>query len=114
MTVFFSSHQIAEVDQIADHVALIDRGRIVEHGALDDLRERYKRVTVVFDGDAAPHAFDSPAIVRRKTSGRTTTLLVRDGAATIVERARAMQPVSIDVSPVTLKEIFLESVAEEA
>ena len=26
MTVFFSSHQIAEVDQIADHVAIIDRG----------------------------------------------------------------------------------------
>ena len=43
MTVFFSSHQIAEVDQIADHVAIIDRGRAVLAGTLDDLRERYRR-----------------------------------------------------------------------
>src|SRR5258708_2780191 len=28
MTVFFSSHQIAEVDQIADHVAIRDRGLV--------------------------------------------------------------------------------------
>src|SRR6185503_1711122 len=27
MTVFFSSHQIAEIDQIADSVAIIERGR---------------------------------------------------------------------------------------
>jgi ABC-2 type transport system ATP-binding protein len=52
MTVFFSSHQIAEVDQIADHVAIIDRGKTAVTGALDDLRERYQRVQLVFDGDA--------------------------------------------------------------
>src|SRR3954452_24100083 len=44
MTVFFSSHQIAEVDQIADRVAIIDRGRTVVTGALDDLREKYQRI----------------------------------------------------------------------
>ncbi len=38
MTVFFSSHQIAEVEQIADRVAIIDRGRAVVTGALDDLQ----------------------------------------------------------------------------
>ena len=52
MTVFFSSHQIAEVDQIADHVAIIDRGRAVVAGALDDLREHFRRIQLVFDGDA--------------------------------------------------------------
>src|SRR5262245_10171079 len=39
MTIFFSSHQIAEVDQIADRIAIIDHGRTVVAGALDDLRE---------------------------------------------------------------------------
>src|SRR4029077_5421080 len=38
MTVLFSSHQIAEVDQIADRVAIIDRGRTIVSGALDDIR----------------------------------------------------------------------------
>ena len=52
MTVFFSSHQIAEVDQIADHIAIVDRGHMVLAGALDDVRERYQRVQLVFAGDA--------------------------------------------------------------
>src|SRR5438093_1120313 len=43
-TVFFSSHQIAEVEQIADRVAIVDRGRAVVTGAIDDLRERYRRI----------------------------------------------------------------------
>jgi ABC-2 type transport system ATP-binding protein len=45
MTVFFSSHQIAEVDQIADRIAIIHRGRAVLTGALDDLRSARHRST---------------------------------------------------------------------
>src|SRR5204863_551326 len=60
MTVFFSSHQISEVDQIADRVAIIDRGRAVLAGALDDLRERYRHVQLVFDGDAPAVTFGAP------------------------------------------------------
>src|SRR4051812_45212921 len=44
MTVFFSSHQIGEIDQIADQVAIVDRGRVVVAGALDEVRDRYRRV----------------------------------------------------------------------
>src|SRR5918995_381083 len=47
MTVFFSSHQIAEVEQISDHIVIIDRGRAVVDGPLDDVRERYRRVQIV-------------------------------------------------------------------
>src|SRR6202007_2461506 len=50
MAFFFSSHQNAEVDQIADHIAIIDRGRAVVAGALDDLRENFRRIQLVFDG----------------------------------------------------------------
>src|SRR4029077_15440001 len=62
MTVFFSSHQISEVDQIADHVAIVDRGRAVVAGALDDLREQYRRVQFVFDGDAPDARFRAPGV----------------------------------------------------
>ncbi len=69
MTVFFSSHQLAEVDQIADHVAIIDRGRAVVSGALDDLREQYRRVELVFDGDAPDARFRSPGVAARSPQG---------------------------------------------
>ena len=97
-TVFFSSHQIAEVDQIADHVAIIDSGRTVVTGVLDDLRQHYRRIQLVFDGDAPEPAFRAPGIERVRRKGRVLTV---------------MNPMSVDVLPVTLKEIFLETVTEE-
>ena len=114
MTVFFSSHQIAEVDQIADHVAIIDRGRAVVAGALDDLRERYRRIQLVFDGDAPD--VDVPRARRRARAaqGPRADACCRAPApsGSSTRRARC-NPVSVDVVPVTLKEIFLETVAGE-
>jgi ABC-2 type transport system ATP-binding protein len=112
MTVFFSSHQIAEVDQIADHVAIIDRGRTVISGSLDDLRGRYQRVQLVFAGNAPHAAPKAPGVVRVQRQGRVLTVLTRDHDA-LVEESRAWSPVSIDASPATLKDIFLESVKTE-
>ena len=112
MTVFFSSHQIAEVDQIADHVAIVDRGRTVISGSLDDLRARHQRVQLVFAGDAPLAAPKAPGVVRVHRQGRVLTVLTRDHEALIAE-SRAWSPVSVDAAPVTLKEIFLESVKTE-
>ncbi len=35
--VFFSSHQISEVERIADDVLIIQRGRLILEGCLEDL-----------------------------------------------------------------------------
>jgi ABC-2 type transport system ATP-binding protein len=113
MTVFFSSHQIAEVDQIADRVAIIDRGRAVVTGALDDLRENFRRIQLVFDGEAPEPAFRAPGVERVRRKGRVLTVLSSAGAERILDEARALNPVSVDVVPVTLKEIFLETVTAE-
>jgi ABC-2 type transport system ATP-binding protein len=113
MTVFFSSHQLAEVDQIADHVAIIDRGRAVVAGALDDLRDNFRRIQLVFDGAAPVAAFRTPGVERVRRDGRVMTVLSSAGAQAVIDEARALGPVSMDVVPVTLKDIFLESVATE-
>jgi ABC-2 type transport system ATP-binding protein len=113
MTVFFSSHQISEIDQIADHVAIVDRGRVVAAGELDDLRARYRRVQLVFEHDAPEATFRAAGAGRVRRKGRVLTVLASAGADTIVEEARALNPVSVDVVPVTLKEIFLETVVGE-
>jgi ABC-2 type transport system ATP-binding protein len=113
MTVFFSSHQIAEVDQIADRVAIIERGRAVVTGALDDLRQNFRRIELVFDGDAPQPMFRAPGVERVRRKGRVLTVLSSAGAERILDEARALNPVSVDVVPVTLKEIFLETVVGE-
>jgi ABC-2 type transport system ATP-binding protein len=112
MTVFFSSHQISEIDQIADHVAIIERGRTLVCGSLDEVRERFQRVQLVFDADAPAVELRAPGIVRAERQGRVITVLTRDRAA-LMDETRALAPASVDAAPVTLKEIFLESVKTE-
>jgi ABC-type multidrug transport system ATPase subunit len=113
MTVLFSSHQLAEVEQIADHVAIIDRGRAVVAGALEDLREGYRRIQLVFDGPAPDVDWHAPGVVRTRRQGRVLSVLASSGVERVVDEARSFKPVSVDVLPVTLKEIFLETVALE-
>jgi ABC-2 type transport system ATP-binding protein len=113
LTVFFSSHQIPEVDQIADRVAIIHAGRLVLSGALDDLRENFRRIQLVFDGDAPAALFRSPGVERMDRKGRELTVLSSAGADGVVAEARALNPISVEVAPVTLKEIFLETVSKE-
>jgi ABC-2 type transport system ATP-binding protein len=113
VTVFFSSHHIAEVEQIADHVAIIDRGRNVLAGALDDLREAYRRIEFVFDGDAPALKFQSPGVVRMERRGRVLLVLASSGIEQIIAEARAQGSVSAQARPVTLKEIFLDIASRE-
>jgi ABC-2 type transport system ATP-binding protein len=94
-------------------VTIVDRGRAVVTGALDDLLEKYRRIQLVFDGDAPQADFRAPCVVRVRRKGRVLSVLSSGGAEPIVEEGRALNPVSVDVVPVTLKEIFLETVAAE-
>jgi ABC-2 type transport system ATP-binding protein len=112
-TVFFSSHQIAEIEQIADHVVIIDRGRAVLEGALDDLRGAYRRIELLFDGDAPVAHFHNPGVVSVERRGRALTVFASSGADQIIEEARTLGPVSAEAHRVTLKDIFLERISKE-
>jgi ABC-2 type transport system ATP-binding protein len=48
-TVLFSSHLLDEVERIADHVALIDSGKVAFSGELEAVREKHRRLTLRFD-----------------------------------------------------------------
>ena len=112
-TVFFSSHQIAEVERVAEHVCIIDRGKLVMDLALDDMRQDYRRITLGFAKQQPPEKFRIQGIQQIQTSGRQVVLLANRNADAIVELARSMEPVSLDVAPIGLREVFLETVKEE-
>jgi ABC-2 type transport system ATP-binding protein len=112
-TVFFSSHQLAEVEQICDRVCLIDEGQIVVEGLLDDLKSQYRRIQLVFEGDPPPELAALPGVDHMRRRGRTASLLAHREIDALVGRARELQPRSLEVHPVTLKELFLDHVRGE-
>jgi ABC-2 type transport system ATP-binding protein len=106
-TIFFSSHQIAEVERIADRVCIIDRGTLVTDLSLDYMRQAYRRITLGFDTDPPAVDFRMPGIEHVWTSGRQVNVFVTGNADAIAAEARRASPVSVDVAPVTLRDVFL-------
>jgi ABC-2 type transport system ATP-binding protein len=112
-TVLLSSHQLSDIEQIADRVAIIDRGRALTQGALDELRARHRRIQLVFAGPAPEPKFRSPGVIHVRREGRVLSVLSSAGADELLAEAQALRPTSVEVLPVTLKEIFLETVGGE-
>jgi ABC-2 type transport system ATP-binding protein len=109
-SVFFSSHQISEVERIADRVCIIDRGRLVVDLSLDEIRQDHRRITLSFSSQPPEHLFDMPEVRSIETSGRQMVLVSSHGAEAIVERARDVDAVVVDVAPISLRELFLDRV----
>ena len=90
-TVLFSSHQLADVDQIADHIAIVDRGRVVVDGALDDVRAAYRRIQLVFDGALPTSRSSRTASSACAVRGECCPCSSCRGADVVAE-ARALNP----------------------
>jgi len=110
MTVFFSSHQIAEVEQVADHVLMIDRGKLVLDAPMDQIKEQYRQIQAVFPDPVEERDFRVAGIENVRTEGRTVSLVASHNVESIVEHVRMLRAGSIDVVPLSLKEIFLGKV----
>jgi ABC-2 type transport system ATP-binding protein len=109
-TVFFSSHQIAEVEQVADHVLMIHRGQLVLDSSMDRVKEQYRQVQAVFPDLVSGREFTVPGIERVRTEGRNVSLVASGHVDEIVAHLRRMRAYNVDVMPISLKEIFLEKV----
>jgi ABC-2 type transport system ATP-binding protein len=109
-TMFFSSHQLAEVDLIADHIGIIDRGKMIVSGALDDLKANYQRLHIVLSDSTQPPAHWPEGVESLRHDGRTLSLLASHNADAITAAAQSIPGATVERFPVTLKEIFLEHV----
>ncbi len=111
-TVFFSSHQIAEVERIADQICILHAGRLVLDSSVDDLRESYRRIDLIFPSIPAEHDFRIAGIEDVRTRGHQMSVLASRNAEAVVARAHDFHATSIDIAPVALRDVFLQKVKE--
>jgi ABC-2 type transport system ATP-binding protein len=112
VAIFFSSHQIAEVERVADRVCIVDNGRLLLNASLDELRQRYRRIDLAFASAPPEREFRITGVEKIQTKGRQISVFASSNAEGVIERARDLDAVSVEVAPVGLREIFLETVKE--
>ncbi len=112
-TIFFSSHQLPDVEQIADHVAIIDRGKTLVCGELDDLKTHYQRLSVVCPAEPPSGIGRMEGVESVRRNGRMLSILVSRNADSVAARLRQSPGVAVESFPVTLKEMFLEHVGSD-
>ena len=112
-TIFFSSHQVAEVEQIADHIIAIEKGRIILEGSLDHLQQKFRRINLVFDDPPPPEAFRRNGVDQVIVRGRTISILASHDVDEIAALGPLLAAKSVEVQSVGLKELFLEKVKED-
>ena len=112
-SIVFSSHQIGQVERAAERIAVIDRGRLVLEGAVDDLKADRKIVEGIFPDES--YSFDGftndSRIARVDRSGRILRLLTNGDAPGFVAKLESMGASGVRIVDLNLEDIFLYAVS---
>lgn len=111
-TIVFSSHQIGQVEQAADHIAVLQRGKIVLSGPVGGMRDGRKIVEAVFASDVIPVAalHDDATIARVDQTGRVVRVTVRGDGEALAARLSALGAHAVRIDDLNLEDIFLNAV----
>lgn len=104
-TVLVSSHNLRELEDVCDHVGIMNKGKVMLERSLADLQENIVKIQLALpDGCVLPEGLD---ILHKSSTGRLQSLIMHGSADELEERLAAAQPLFIDVVPLTLEEIFI-------
>ena len=105
-TVLVSSHNLRELEDVCDHVGIMDHGKVLLERSLAQLQDNMVKLQVVFQDGVNEVPVDLPVLHASKI-GRIHTLIMRMNAQEATARVAAYSPLLVDAVPLTLEEIFV-------
>ena len=100
-TVLISSHNLRELEDICDHVGIMDHGRMLLERSLADMQGSTVKLQIV---GQIPEGLN---VLHESSSGRLNTVIVRGTAEEVERIVSAAGPAYFDVLPLSLEEIFI-------
>ena len=100
-TVLISSHNLRELEDVCDHVGIMDHGKMLLEKSLASMQGETNKLQIVGE---TPKDLE---VLHESTSGRLKTLIVRGAPYEISTKAAAVKPAYFDVLPLSLEEIFI-------
>ena len=106
-TVLVSSHNLRELEDVCDHVGILNKGRVLLERSLSDLQDNTVKLQVAYQGVTEPVLPAELNILHRSHVGRVYTYIVRGSSEEILRRMQITEPVLLESIPLTLEEIFI-------
>ena len=100
-TVLISSHNLRELEDVCDHVGILNHGTLLMQKSLADMQGNTVKLQIVGE---APAGFQ---VLHAAPSGRLNTYILRGTFEEVQQAAEAMNPAYFDVLPLSLEEIFI-------
>ena len=100
-TVLISSHNLRELEDICDHVGIMDHGKMLLERSLEDMQGNTVKLQMV---GTPPENLE---VLHEVHSGRLQTLIVRGNAQEVTAKVQAVNPTYYDILPLSLEEIFI-------
>ena len=104
-TVLVSSHNLRELEDVCDHVGIMNRGKMLLERSLSQLQDNMVKVQLALaDGTELPESLD---ILHCSVTGRLRQLILRGDGEEVTNKLSTVQPLFMDVLPLSLEEIFI-------
>lgn len=109
-TIFFSSHQLEEVERVAEYVGVIENGNLLMESRLDDIKSEFRLITAA--GNSLP-AQTSSQVLSVVVEGNFYRYVVTKGADGFAAGLSQNGATVTNIAPLNLREIFLQLVRKE-
>ena len=105
-TVLVSSHNLRELEDVCDHVGIMNKGKIILERSLSELQDNLVKLQVAFKEGQAADLSKFP-VLHQSSIGRVSTLIVRMSPKKALEAMSQYEPLICEALPLTLEEIFI-------
>ena len=106
-TILFSSHILGDVERIADRIGIIAAGKLVVDCGLEELKERVKKLRLIFP-ESAPANLHLTEIINQQSQGREMVITVVNWNQEKQALVDVFKPSSCSEIPMSLEDIFIE------
>ena len=105
-TVIITSHSLRELEDICDHLALRHKGGLVLDSDVLEMKTTQFKVQVAFEEKFNESKFWDMNITRYRQEGSVANMIVNGDREEMIKRFRDMNPIILDILPLTLEEVF--------
>lgn len=107
-SIIIASHNLQEVADICDHVAIINGKSIILNCGIEEISNKFRRVTVTFKNPVTPESFNGINYHNLKFGGNTAIITVCGDVDAEIEKLKALDVEALESERLTLEEVFIE------